>query len=397
MPMSAQKNFNAAANKISVKAAAASVSKKVKTTTSSVTTQAPTVTVTGASAAVGALYYNQQSGQVLMNNGTGSQIWTSPNTITYPNNPTWITNTTTTIPGSLSITGWPTNIISWSLLEANALNITLNEYKSFLAGELVTLPATMPMDYPLESQFYSIYIEQDYSDDISLSAMSARDVNKKQKRMSLFVLDRLLNRLEFCAIAPEADPKANLESLIDISFNVVKDKTEYISGLYCRFLPILHYNLTNIVHKTSGSNVSATVDFERALSAGITPIMHLSNVVFGGLLPPTKKDISAVFDNLTTEVLVLHKERFPKIQRYFSPEYGYLSLDETKDLKSIARSHNDYSLGGLQDLLRHLCVPGTVPGPFALALTEHIGLDQRIKDTADCAVSRIKSFIDSAY
>lgn len=328
------------------------------------------------------------AGSVFVNTGTGGLTWA---------------NSTTMYPGQFSInsnntavwsTTTPAFLQTYDLLGVETFELNINSCNKFLAGSAVSVPTSLSVDYPLYGKTYSVFIEQDYTD-ISLNTLTAAPVVKKNRRLSILALDKSLYRLEFCSVFSEADPKANLEHLVDDTFSVVSDKTAYISTLYCRFMPILLYNIQSVSFKTAGTIESASASFERCVSSGITPIMHLSNVVFGGLLPPHKSEIAGIFDNLTTEVLVLNKQSFPNIQPYFSPEYGYLTLDTSKDIKAVIRSWADYTESGVFDLLTSITLPGTKVQPFVTCLLEHIGLDQQVKDTADCAVSEIKRILDS--
>jgi hypothetical protein len=331
------------------------------------------------------------SGSIVTTNGTGQLTWAQP---------TWTINQTQAFPGNISVTGWPSGaqgygLGSYDLSTTNKFSMTFSDPISFLTGNLVKLKDLL-ITYPLDGRWHSVYVEQDFSN-LDLSVITTQDVYKDNFRLSIFTIDRLLNRLEFCAVYKEADPKANLEHLVRSDFSVNPDKTDYLSTLYCRFVPLLHFTIVNTVHKTTGSLKSLNIDFERTLKAGLVPIVHLSHAVFGGLEVPKAADVAQVFENMATEVLALRKENFPKVQPYFSPEYGYLTLNIELDLFKISRAHTDYSEEGLYSLLNKVCLPGSKTKEFAQCLMQHIGLDQRIKDTADQAVSDVKRFIEQSY
>lgn len=328
------------------------------------------------------------TGSVYINNSTGGLTWTSPNVL---GGPFTINNGTT---NAVWTTVSPTYFHNYDLLAVEQFELNINACTPFLSSSAVKVPVELAVEYPLYGKTYSIFIEQDYTD-ISLNALTASTVFKTNRRMSILALDKTLHRLEFTSIYADSDPKANLEHLVDDTFSVVSDKTNYISTLYCRLMPLIMYKITNTSFKTSGNMASSSISFERCVSSGITPIMHLSNVVFGGLLPPSKSEIAGIFDNLTTEVLVLAKDAFPKIQQYFSPEYGYLTLDASKDTKQIIRNWSDYTETGVTGLLTAVTIPGTNVIPFATCLLEHIGLDQQVKDTAENAVSELKRLLES--
>jgi hypothetical protein len=360
-----------------------------------VTTTSTTNTINTASVYGGSAGATQ--GMALTNNSYGQSMWQQP---LIPNSNWTITTqgTGTMYPGNISITGWPTSgqgIGAYDLSTTGKFTMNLNECESFLTGNLVKIK-DLAVTYPLDGKWHSVYVEQDFSD-LDLSVITTSDVYKDNFRLSIFTIDRLLNRLEFCAVYKEADPKANLEYLVNSEFSVNPDKTEYLSTLYCRFVPLLHFNVVNAVHKTTGLNSSLSIDFERTLKAGLTPIIHLSHAVFGGLETPKKSDVAKVFENMSTEVMAVRKSDFPKVQPYFSPEYGYLTLNTDIDLFKTSREHTDYSEEGLYTLLNKVCLSGSKTREFANCLMQHIGLDQRIKDTADQAVSDIKRFIEQSY
>jgi hypothetical protein len=363
---------------------------KNSTTINAVTANTVATTTTATSNITNNVTTGATSGMVL-NTTTGQLYCQQPQT--------WaITTPGTMYPGNISITGWPTSAQGMGVYDlgtTNKFTMHLNDCETFLAGDLVKIK-DLSVTYPLDGKWHSVYIEQDFSD-LDLSVTTTTDVYKNNFRLSIFAIDRLLNRLEFCAVYKEADPKANLEHLIKSDFSVNSDKTEYLSTLYCRFVPLLHFNIVNAVHKITGANHSLSVDFERTLKAGLTPIIHLSHAVFGGLEAPKKSDVANVFENMSTEVMALRKSDFPNVQPYFSPEYGYLTLNTKIDLFKTSRIHTDYSEEGLYDLLNKVCLPGSRTKEFANCLMQHIGLDQRIKDTADQAVFDVKRFIEQSY
>ena len=287
-----------------------------------------------------------------------------------------------------------------NLAERGNLDISLSDAQIFLDQAAVAIKTDCyTIDYPLIGNGYSVFIEQDYTA-LALDVNTISKIVANKSRYALLAIDSILNRLEFSAIVPESDPKAHLGALMDDSFNVNSDKTEYIASLYSRLLPFVEYSITKssfsyVDPYTNKASVSLT--FGSSKGSGILPIMHLSNIVFGGCLPPKRQDFDNIFGNLATEVIVLDKGAFPTIQPYFSPEYAYLTLDITKDLRNICRRHSDYSSAGLVQLLTALCITNTKTTKFSTCLEECIGLDQRVKDTADEAVYSIKRLVESAY
>lgn len=334
---------------------------------------------------------------VLQYSPNSGATWIAPNTQMYPGNQQWVNlpTTTTTIPSTFTITGtqWPSP--EFILTSTGQFVVSIADCALFLNNAAVKLKDnTYALDIPLYYKYHSVYIEQDFSE-IDLNETSSSKIYKANKRLAIFALDKINKRLEFSSVCPDTDPKANLDKLVDESFSVVTDKTEYLNTLYARVLPIVGYKLSNFSANKSGNVMSSSLTFERELSAGITPVMHLSHVVFGGLLTPTKQDVLSTFDNLATEVIVLDKAAFPKVAKYFSPEYSYLTLRDDLDFTAEVRSHTDYSSEGLIALLEKVTLPGGRVKEFAQCLEEHIGLDHRVKEPSDTAVSDIKRFLEA--
>lgn len=238
-------------------------------------------------------------------------------------------------------------------------------------------------DYPQLTHNSRIFVENDMSDS-DIYTYSAWNISDKKLMACVFAIDLLSNRLEICSVLPNRDFSSSLDKLITPSMQIVKDRSEYIKSLYSRFMPSVNVKSEDTL--TTSSQCS-----------GILPFMHLSNLVFTGLKPVSHNDVLTVFQHLSAEVVVYDKERFPQIQPMFSPEYGYISLDTSKDLLKISRKQFKLTDDGLISLLKQLSVPGTKVIPFATCLLANIGLDQLVINPARVAINTIRFFIESHY
>lgn len=289
----------------------------------------------------------------------------------------------------------PTSMHYSQIVQYDKINIRLEKAFTTLANKVTKYTSYMTLPVPIYGESYFIVTDSDFTDSYRLVAETEKLLTLGNRAM-IFALDYELNRLEFCSICPDIDPKSNLGALVDDSFSVLPDKTNYISSLYCRYLPIVSFGQLEVTDCTDDPNMLA-VTAVPVRGAGILPIMHLANIVFGGLIKVSQSEASNIFNNLTQELVILDKQCFPPVQPYFSPEYGYLTLDPTKELKKIARLHTDYTEQGLIILLCSLCISQADPTVLATQLIEHISLNQRIANPSDFAVMQIKRIIETMY
>lgn len=323
--------------------------------------------------------------------------------------------TATTVAGNWNIqsnlVGWPTisttsastiNVPLTGLSHPRCLNLLELDIAdellafygvSFLKNAAMSCANNRDIDYPLTYDNYHCFIEQDFSS-LNRNVSNIHAIKNSAFRFGVLAIDTKCNRLEFVSIIPQSDPTAGLDALLSDNLTIKADKTEFIASLYGRHCPFVRVEPRSITSDSTLKIGNSTVSFESSYRSGIVPTVHLSNLIFGELIPADKKDVGAVLENLTTEVLVLQKEKFPKIQKYFSPEYGYLSLREDIEIKSLVRKCDNYTKIGLISLLADICVPNSNIEPFVSELLASMSLDQRILNIEDYAMVIIKSLIE---
>ena len=337
-----------------------------------------------------------------VNSGNGISYVTSGNGISYVTTSSGTTspwgNANTSQPQYYSTIGGGQNAQEGclNLLDTGPKHINFTQ-SIFSTQSAVNLPMNIHYDYPVSYTNYHCFMEQDFTD-LSVNTGNMCDVIKCHKRSTILAYDKRLSRLEVSSIISKMDPQANLEHLITDDFNINPDKTDYLSTLYSRYIPLVNTMITNSVMNGDIFYPNhTTITVESDIQSGLIPIVHLSNLVFGNLIPVSKKEVASLLENLSMEVLVLNKQEFPEVQKYYSPEYSYITFKKDINSKKIIRNATEYTKEGLISLLNILCVSGTNTIAFVDGLLAGMSLDQTILSTEDRAVSVIKTLIENAY
>lgn len=271
-------------------------------------------------------------------------------------------------------------------------------------GDRVVASSTLGkmFTYSLVGKNYHCFIEQDFTD-LALQVNQISVLHEKKKRYGILAFDVDLNRFELSSILPEDEPKANLEAILDDNLNFKPDKSEYIASLYGRLVPFVNCKIISSSYSTNpklsadGNKLlgDLTIEFEHSDTAGIVPFLHLSNLIFGNLLSPTKTEVLESLQKLDLEAICASKKEFPAVQVMHSPEYSYLTLKHPSVVKQHLRSSTiPYTKEGLENFLSLICVEGSNPKPFVQELLNCMCLDQRILNVEDKAVVVIKNLIE---
>jgi hypothetical protein len=344
------------------------------------------------------------SGTYLMANNAGTGLtWVNPRMA----GSNWV--------GSTSGGTYGPTTVTWTDVSHGILNVlNLNTFSNFkldfigvgyFSNSAVSSDSIIkPLDYSLSHKNYICFVEQDFTD-LALSVNTVSMLQNNKKRYGILAYDIKLNRLELTSVMPEEETIANLENLLDDQMNIKQDKTEFLSSLYGRRIPFVNCTVTSLSSSYYQPPVVSSADFpeksanfslelEHSEEIGLMPFVHLSNLVFNNLLPPTKAEVAECLKQLNAEVLLTNKSQLPAVQSTFSPEYGYLTLKHPAVVKKHLREPIDYTKEGLEELLTKICVEASNPKPFVQELLNSMSLDQRILNIEDRAVVVIKSLIE---
>ena len=291
----------------------------------------------------------------------------------------------------------------WGSAPNSPLNNILSRYNLCQVEDYIDLPGNKSVEnilyiipinemttysnitYDRLSTNYITFIENDLDGKL-LTSTQLHDFMGTGRSLVVLAYDTILNRLEL-SLVHSNEPRSNIDMLLDDKLQVKKDKQEYFNSLTSRFLPIVNFNF-------AGQDTDNLLRFEKNLRSGLFPIIHVANYLYNFTTPKKSTTAIKLLDMLQTEAILVDKTHLPQVQPNFSPEFGYLSL-QNKEIIEAELKKFDKSKSGLINMLQNISVAGTNVLPFIDCLISQCALDQSILNIEEYTYCKIRHLLET--